>query len=258
MLSARVLLLTTPMQRKCAIVLCSPFAAGRFYFHGGINFSCAPLSSSKLWLRGFPMIRSWFILCRRQIRLVCFDIFELLSRITPDLLVIRRWLAAVPVLVLLYSPSYSKRPSGRCRISRNRHGMMCMWIPYESNECMFTALSISGRIILNFGVPRLRTSPHFLDFQKFSVTWHRSLRGHDMPELILSACCLVRKKFKAMILPAFESKGFFGWVALAYFDFPCVSLCNSHRPPPFFWFWGPVKLKEGTEIHNLATHFNIS
>ena len=111
------------------------------------------------------------MLCRRQIRLVRLDIFELLSRITPDLLVIRRWLAAVPVLVLLYSPSYSKRPSGRCRISRNRHGMMCMWIPYESNECMFTALSISGRIMLNFGVPRLRTSPHFLDFQKFSVTY---------------------------------------------------------------------------------------
>jgi hypothetical protein len=157
MLSARVLLLTTPMQRKCAIVLCSPFAAGRFYFHGGINFFMCP-------------IRSWFMLCRRQIRLVRLDIFELLSRITPDLLVIRRWLAAVPVLVLLYSPRYSKRPSGRCRISRNRHGMMCMWIPYESNECMFTALSISGRIMLNFGVPRLRTSPHFLDFQKFSVT----------------------------------------------------------------------------------------
>jgi hypothetical protein len=54
MLSARVLLLTTPMQRKCAIVLCSPFAAGRFYFHGGINFFMCPTFIEQIVIAQFP------------------------------------------------------------------------------------------------------------------------------------------------------------------------------------------------------------
>ena len=133
---------------------------------------------------------------------------------------------------------------------------MWMWIPYESNECtliVFTALSISGMIIFNFGVPRLRTSPHFLDFQKFSVTWHRSLRGHDRRELILSACGLVRKKSRATDTTCIWIERLL-WLGCArlFWSFLC-SLTQLASP-----LLGAGELKRRHRNHNLEAHFNKS